>query len=74
MSGFVKKQNHAAVVVVTEGECESRAVCGICKLRGKICFGTFPLNVFSTALIFFFVSEVNGGIPEDYAQSDRIYS
>ena len=35
------------------GKCESRVVCGTCELRGKVCFVTFPRNVFSTALICF---------------------
>src|ERR1035441_3787373 len=49
---------HKLVAVEAVGKCESRVVCGICKLRGKVCFGTFPLNVFSTALICFLVSGV----------------
>ena len=32
-------------------KCESRVVCGICKLRGKVGCWTFPLNVFSTACL-----------------------
>src|SRR5258708_975589 len=51
-------RNHSAVAVEAVGKCESRVVCGICKFRGKVCFWTFPLNVFSTALICFWESGV----------------
>src|SRR5258708_20799545 len=46
-------RNHSAVAVEAVGKCESRGVCGICKVRGEVCFLTFPLNVFSTSLLCF---------------------
>ena len=52
-------KNHSVVAVEAVGKCESRVVCGICKLGGKVCFWTFPLNVFSTALICFLVRGIN---------------
>jgi hypothetical protein len=42
MSGFVNLQQQPELW-------ESRALCGISKRGGKVCFWTFPRRVFSTA-------------------------
>ena len=50
MSGFGLWLTHKPVAVVAVGKWESRAVGGISKRSGKVCFGTFPRSVFSTGL------------------------